>query len=139
MLRCKRKDSSVKFERDSADGRNTFTGYGPGYVEVNARRYTSSLVVSGDRVVTDWPASSVDGLAADHLAAILELKPEIAILGTGATFRFPDPARLAPLHQARIGVEVMDTAAACRTYNILLGEGRNVVAALIITPASATP
>jgi uncharacterized protein len=132
MLRCERKDSSVKFERDSPEGRNTFTGYGAGYVEVNGKRYTSSLVVSGERVVIDWPATSVERLAADHLAAILELKPEIAILGTGSTFRFPDPARLAPLHQARIGVEVMDTAAACRTYNILLAEGRGVVAALIV-------
>jgi uncharacterized protein len=122
----------VKIERDPADGRNAFTGYGPGYVEVNAKRYTSSLVVSAARIVVDWPASSVDALSADHLAAILELKPEIAIIGTGAAFRFPEPARLAPLHQARIGVEVMDTPAACRTYNILLGEGRAVVAALIV-------
>jgi len=136
MLQCKRKDSSVKFERDAPDGRNTFTGYGPGYVEVNGKRYSSSLVVSGERLIVDWPAASVDVLGADHLAAILELAPEIAIIGSGSTFRFPEPARLAPLHQARIGVEVMDTAAACRTYNILQGEGRNVVAALIVTRAS---
>jgi uncharacterized protein len=132
MLRCKRKDSSVKIERDSPEGRNTFTGYGAGYVEVNKKRHSSSLVVSAERIVTDWPAASIEELTADHLAAILELKPEIAVIGSGATFRFPDPARLAPLHQARIGVEVMDTPAACRTYNILLGEGRNVVAALIV-------
>ena len=129
----------MKFERDSPEGRNTFTGYGPGYVEVNRKRYASSLVVSGDRVIVDWPAASVEAITADHLAAIVELKPEIAIIGSGATFRFPDPARLAPLHQARIGVEVMDTQAACRTYNILLGEGRNVVAAVIVTPASEAP
>ena len=132
MLRCKRKDSSVKIERDSPEGRNTFTGYGPGYVEVNKRRYSSSLLVSAARLVTDWPAASVDELTADHLAAILELKPEIAVIGSGAAFKFPDAARLAPLHQARIGVEVMDTTAACRTYNILLAEGRNVVAAVIV-------
>ena len=122
----------MKFERDAPDGRNTFTGYGPGYVEVNGKRYTASLVVSGAALITDWPAPSVDALTADHLAAILELKPEIVIIGSGSTFRFPEPARLAPLHQARIGVEVMDTAAACRTYTILQGEGRNVVAALIV-------
>src|SRR3989440_8533680 len=85
MLRCKRKDSSVKIERDSPEGRNTFTGYGAGYVEVSGKRHTSSLVVSADRLVTDWPASSVEALGADHLAAILELKPAIAILGTGPT------------------------------------------------------
>jgi uncharacterized protein len=123
----------VKIERDEAQGRNTFTGYGEGYVEVNRVRHSSSLVVSGNRLVTDWPAASVESLGADHFAAIVELAPEIVLLGTGSTFRFPEPRLLAPLHQAGIGVEVMDTPAACRTYNILLGEGRNVVAALIVS------
>jgi uncharacterized protein len=122
----------VKFERDETEGRNAFTGYGEGYVEVNRRRHTSSLVVAGDRVVTDWPATSVEALGPDHMAAILELNPEIVLLGTGATFTFPDQALLAPLFKAGIGVESMDTPAACRTYNILQGEGRNVVAALIV-------
>jgi uncharacterized protein len=122
----------LKIEREQAEGRNTFTGYGAGYVAVNGTRHSKSLVVSGDRLVTDWPAASLESLTVDHLAAIVALKPEIVLLGTGAKFAFPSPALLAPLHQARIGVEVMDTAAACRTYNILLGEGRNVVAALII-------
>ncbi len=122
----------MKFERDESQGRNTFTGYGEGYVMVNARRHSASLVVSGDRIVTDWPAASVEALGPDHLAAIAQLKPEIVLLGTGAKFTFPDQSLLAPLYKAGIGVEVMDTPAACRTYNILLGEGRNVVAALII-------
>jgi uncharacterized protein len=122
----------LKFEREQAEGRNTFTGYGDGYVEVNRTRYTSSLVVTADRIVTEWPATSIDSLTADHLAAIVELQPEIALLGTGPKFGFPDPALLAPLYKAGIGVEVMDTPAACRTYNILLGEGRNVLAALIV-------
>jgi uncharacterized protein len=122
----------VKIERDEAEGRNTFTGYGEGYVEVSRVRHSSSLVVAGDRLVTDWPAATLESLTADHLAAIVELKPEIVLIGTGAKFSFPDQALLAPLYKAGIGVEVMDTAAACRTYNILLGEGRNVVAALIV-------
>ena len=122
----------MKIERDQPEGKNAFTGYGNGYVEVNRARHAESLVVSADRVITEWPADSVEALSADHLAAIVELKPEIVLLGTGATFRFPDPALLAPLYKAGIGVEVMDTPAACRTYNILLGEGRNVVAALIL-------
>jgi uncharacterized protein len=127
----------VKIERDEAPGRNTFTGYGEGYVEVNRTRHCASLVVAGDRLVTDWPAASLESLTADHLAAIVELAPEIVLIGTGSTFRFPEPQLLAPLRSAGIGVEVMDTPAACRTYNILLGEGRNVVAALIVTPARA--
>ena len=123
---------SLKIEREQAEGRNMFTGYGEGYVAVNGARHSSSLVVSGDRLVTDWPAAALEDLTADHLAAIVELKPEIVLLGSGATFRFPEPSLLAPLYKAGIGVEVMDTPAACRTYNILLGEGRNVIAALIV-------
>ncbi len=122
----------MKIEREQVEGRNAFTGYGEGYVEVNRARHTESLVVSGERLITNWPAASVEALSADHMAAIVELKPEIVLLGTGPSFRFVAPALLAPLYKAGVGVEVMDTAAACRTYNILLGEGRNVVAALIV-------
>lgn len=125
----------MKFEREQADGKNTFTGYGEGYVEVNRQRHTQSLVVSGERLITDWPVASLEELGADHMAALVELKPEIVLLGTGARFQFPQPALLAPLYKAGIGVEVMDTPAACRTYNILQGEGRNVAAALIVAPA----
>ena len=122
----------MKFEREQVDGRNAFTGYGEGYVEVNRTRHQASLVVSGETLITDWPVADVEGLAADHMAAIVALKPEVVLLGTGAKLRFPSPALLAPLYKAGIGVEVMDTPAACRTYNILQGEGRNVLAALII-------
>jgi uncharacterized protein len=122
----------VKIEREKGEGKNLFTGYGEGYVAVNGTRYTTSLVVSAGRIVADWPAPSIADLQADHLAAILELQPEVLLLGTGARFTFPPQALLAPLYRAGIGVEVMDTPAACRTYNILLGEGRNVVAALIL-------
>ena len=122
----------MKIEREQSQGRNAFTGYGEVYVEVNGTRYSESLVVSADRIVTDWPARSVQALSGDHVAAIVELKPEIVLIGTGARFQFPEPALLAPLQKAGIGVEVMDTQAACRTYNILLGEGRSVAAALIL-------
>jgi uncharacterized protein len=126
------KKEFMKIEREEATGRNMFTGYGAGYVEVNRTRYAKSLVVGAESLVTDWPLESIEALAADHFAAILEMKPEIVLLGTGASFTFPEPALLAPLRNARVGVEVMDTPAACRTYNILLGEGRTVVAALIV-------
>ena len=122
----------MKIEREQPDGRNAFTGYGEGYVEVGGTRYRESLVVSAERLVTDWPARSVDMLSADHIAAIVELAPEIVLIGTGERFEFPEAALLASLQRAGIGVEVMDTRAACRTYNVLLGEGRNVVAALIL-------
>ena len=93
--------------------------------------------MSGDRLIADWPIASVTELTADHSAAILDLKPEIVLLGTGRTFTFPDRAKLAPLYGAGLGVEIMDTPAACRTYNILLAEGRNVVAALVVRSSPA--
>jgi uncharacterized protein len=122
----------MKIEREQSEGRNAFTGYGEGYVEVSGVRYGESLVVSADRIIADWPARSVEALSGDHMAAIIELAPEIVLIGTGPRFQFPESALLALLQKARIGVEVMDTQAACRTYNILLGEGRNVAAALIL-------
>jgi uncharacterized protein len=125
-------DSSVKISRDSAQGRNAVTAYGEGWVEVNGVRHSSSLLVCGDRLEGDWPVASIDALTPAHFEAIARTAPELVLLGSGRQFGFPDPAVLAPLHDARIGVEVMDTQAACRTYNILLGEGRNVLAALIV-------
>ena len=127
----------MKIAQEQAAGKNAFTGYGEGWVEVNRARHHASLLVSPERLVTDWPAASVESLAADHMAAIVEMAPEIVLIGTGAAFRFPEPALLAPLYKAGIGVEVMDTPAACRTYNILMGEGRNVVAALVVAKGTA--
>ena len=122
----------MKIAQDQLAGKNAVTGYGEGWVEVNRTRHRASLVVSAERLVTDWPAASIEALVPDHLAAIVEMRPEIVLLGTGPAFHFPEAALLAPLYKAGIGVEVMDTPAACRTYNILMGEGRNVVAALIV-------
>ena len=125
----------MKIAQETGPGGNRFTGYGEGYVEVNRARHTQSLVVGSDQLLVDWPAASVQDLNADHIAALAGLAPEIVLLGTGPTFAFPEPALLAPLYKAGIGVEVMDTPAACRTFNILLAEGRNVIAALILTPS----
>ena len=122
----------MKIHLDHTAGKNAFTGYGEGYVAVNGTRHQQSLVVGADRMITDWPATSIQSLGADHFAAIVEMHPDIVLLGTGARLTFPEPAMLAPLYKAGIGVEVMDTPAACRTFNILVGEGRNVVAALIL-------
>ena len=110
---------------------NTFTGYGEGYVEINGQRVTKSVIVTASKSL-DWEITSAGELTDAHAATLLALEPEIVLLGSGRSFAFPDPAVLMPLHKARIGVEVMDTKAACRTYNILLAEDRNVVAALIV-------
>ncbi len=119
----------MKFHLENAPGRHLFTGYGAGYVAINQTRHETSVVVAADRLLFDWPARWED-LAAAHFELLLSLQPEIVILGSGARQRFPHPA-LSQSLAARIGVEAMDTPAACRTYNILIAEGRNVVAAVI--------
>lgn len=122
----------MKLHLDGASGRNHFTGYGTGYVVVNGIRYERSLVVLPARIVTDWLATSFDALAPGHLAALATLGAEIVLLGTGASLRFPRPELTRALVEARVGLEVMDVPAACRTYNILMAEERKVAAALLL-------
>lgn len=115
--------------------RNTFTAYGPGFVAVNGVRHESSLVVLPDRIVENWDVQSFETLAQGDIEALALLKPELVLLGTGDALRFPDTRLMARLAAAGIGTEVMDTRAACRTYNILAEEGRYVAAALVIPKA----
>jgi uncharacterized protein len=122
----------LKIHLARSDNQNTFTGYGEGYVMVNAVRHERSLVVLPDRPVESWPVSGVGALQEDDLQFLAGLGVEIVLLGTGESLRFLHPRLLQPLAQARVGVEVMDTRAACRTYNILVAEGRKVAAALIL-------
>jgi uncharacterized protein len=122
----------LKLHLESASAQNTFTGYGEGYVSVNGARYERSVVVLPGRILADWAPSSFDALAAEHFAALTGLGLEIILLGTGGKLRFPKPEILAPLIRAGVGVEVMDLQAACRTYNILMAEGRKVAAALLL-------
>ena len=121
----------MKLHLDRADARYIFTGYGPGYVLVNGARHESSLIVLPDEVVRGWSAD-LASLAAAHFEALLIRAPEIVLLGTGERQVFPSPGLYAGLLKAGIGMEVMDTQAACRTYNILAAEGRRVAAAIII-------
>ena len=112
---------------------NLFTGYGEGYVMVNKQRHEQSLVVLRDRVLTDWPPAGFDDLDAGDFALLAELAPEIVLLGTGERLRFPRPELTRALMEARIGLEVMDIQAACRTYNFLAAEERKVAAALLFS------
>jgi uncharacterized protein len=121
----------MKMSLDEADAALVIRGYGPGEVAVGNRIYRSSLLVTPGGVRPDWGPQAADEISSTHLAEILEHRPELLILGTGAAQVFPARRLFADLMDAGVGYEVMDTAAACRTYNILLGEGRRVVAALI--------
>ena len=122
----------MKLHRDAASALNTFTGYGSGYVMVNNQRIEKSVVVLPDRIISDWTATTFEALAPEHLAPLAELGCEIILLGTGTQLRFPRPDIMRPLVQSGVGLEVMDVQAACRTYNILLAEERNVAAALLL-------
>lgn len=122
----------MKLHLDNPGSRNLVTGYGAGYVAINHRPYTASLILLPDRIVEFWGSGGFEALAEGDFEAIRALAPEILLLGTGSRQRFPAPALLRPLIEARIGYEVMDLAAACRTFNILMAEGRHVAAALLI-------
>ena len=122
----------MKIHLESGAGVNLVRHYGPGYIAVNADDCRASLIVLPNRLIRDWPPQTFAELRIEHFAALAALSPEVVVLGTGARLRFPDPALTRPLIEARIGLEVMDTAAACRTYNILVSEGRIVAGALLM-------
>jgi len=123
----------LKLHLTNISGVNLFTGYGEGYVMVNRERHERNLVVLRDQLVTEWQPAGFDDLTAEHFALLVELKPEIVLLGTGARLRFPRPELTRALIEARIGLEVMDIRAACRTYNFLAAEERRVAAALLFS------
>jgi uncharacterized protein len=121
----------MKLHLTSAPDRQLITGYGEDWVEINQIRFSASLIVMPD-AVSKCEINHFDQLTAEHFAQLLVLKPEVVLLGTGKTQRFIHPRLGCALTEAGIGVECMDTAAACRTYNFLMAEGRQVAAVLII-------
>lgn len=124
----------MKLHLAAATGENLFTGYGEGHVLVNQQRYEHSLVVLPEQLIENWEPSTFEELAEPHFEFLASLQPEILLLGTGPALRFPHPSLTRALNQARIGLEVMDTFATCRTYNILVAEGRKVAAAILLRP-----
>lgn len=113
--------------------------YGDGYIVVNDDTVETSAVLTPDSLDTNWPPQAFDDLETGHLEALLDKQPDMILLGTGNSQHFPEPELLAPLYRAGIGVEVMDTGAACRTFNIIMSEGRRVVAALLMTQPETAP
>ena len=111
---------------------NVVTGTGPGWIRVGATEYRANLVLLPDAVVEGWAPEGYAALPGHDFAALLAHAPEMVLLGTGARQQFPHPRLLQALTAARVGVEVMDTRAACRTFNILVAEDRRVAAALIV-------
>jgi len=110
------------------------TGTGPGWIRVGTEQVRENVVLTPQTVVRGWAPHGFDVLTADDFASLLAHEPEIVILGTGPKQHFPHPRLLAALSARHVGVETMATPAACRTFNILSGEGRRAIAALIVTP-----
>lgn len=122
----------MQLMRHSAGGHYEIRSVTPGRIRVDDEEFTTSFVVSPDRLVPDWPPRTLDEVTDGHWDALLELEPEVVLLGTGDSIRFPDARVFARFQSRGIGFEVMDTAAACRTYNVLVSEERRVVAALML-------
>lgn len=121
----------MKLHPANTAGLKLFTAYGEAYVEVNQTRHEKNLIVLPERVVTEWTAARFETLAVNDLEPLRHLGCQIILLGTGKRLRFPPAAWLKPFAEAGIGIEIMDLPAACRTYNILAAEGRQVAAALL--------
>ncbi len=122
----------MRFLEDDNLGDYTIRGYQPGEIKVDNQTHTHSLVISAHRLISDWPPQSLAELKAEHWGCILALQPKVLLLGTGLRFQLPEKSLLKQLTRHNIGVECMDTAAACRTFVALIAEGREVAAALLI-------
>jgi uncharacterized protein len=123
----------VKIDLDTIPvDRYRIDAYQGGFISIKGEHYTSSLIISPDKLVPDWPPSAFTDLASQHIEQIIQLNPEIIILGTGEHLYFPAPELIARIFECEIGFEVMDTGAACRCYNLLVSEKRNVAAGLIM-------
>ncbi len=116
-------------------GAHRITGYGSGFFVIDDARYEGSVVVTPTGITTGWAPTRIEELDADSLGVLEGVECEVVLLGTGRSQRFPEAGLLAPLMARRIGVEVMSSGAACRTYNILMAEGRRVAALLIAIDA----
>ena len=131
----------MKLQPDRLDVQSIL-GYGAGWVGLGhkgvAEKIEHSIVIGSRGERFAWECERYEDLTADHFAALIATQPELVIFGSGNRLRFPKPVFLRALMQHRIGIETMDTLAACRTYNILAGEGRQVIAALLIEKPAAT-
>src|SRR5262245_55153516 len=121
----------MKFTQQRQDGVNLIRRYGTDYIVVGEREMRESCIVSASSVMP-WPPRSVDELSVEHLPALFEPAPEIVVLATGVTQKFPRAALRAQFATRKIGLEVMEIGAACRTYNVLVGEERRVLAAVLL-------
>jgi uncharacterized protein len=110
----------------------SFSGYGPGWVGIGGEIITASVVIGSRGERFNWACDRFENLSAEHFSQLAELNTELVIFGSGDRIRFPNGSWIKPLIDKQTGIETMDTQAACRTYNILAGEGRSVAVALLL-------
>ena len=123
----------MKIELDSTSTHlNHINSYEQGSILIGNKRFVSSFIITPSIVIHNWPPQIFADIASHHLDQILEMKPELILLGTGRQQHFPETDLFLNTAKLNIGFEVMDTGAACRSYNVLLQEGRNVAAALLM-------
>jgi uncharacterized protein len=123
----------MKFTLDHPATPHVVRAYAPGLLRIGEREFPRSVIVSAATLIEDWRPQHMGELTDSDLEPVLALRPQVLLLGSGARQVFPAQELLARLYRARVGFEVMDTGAACRTYNVLVGERRKVVAALLIS------
>ena len=122
----------MQINREAGIVSNAITAYAEGEIRMRDRVFRASLIATRDQVIADWKAAPIDRLVIDDFGGLLELAPAVVILGTGRQQLMPPPELFAAFAARGIGLEVMDTGAACRTYNLLLSENREVAIALIV-------
>ena len=122
----------MKLQPERNEGVNAVSSHDPGEVSINGQPYRHAVIVPWKGAVLDWGTTHFEDLSAADFERIAALKPELVIFGSGARIRFPSPAWVRCLTDQRIGLETMDSGAACRTYNVLVGEGREAVLALLL-------
>ncbi|OZB46136.1 MAG: hypothetical protein B7X46_00905 [Thiomonas sp. 15-66-11] len=126
----------MKLQPDSNQASYSISAQGQGFVEVNHVRHLQGICLGTDAAPEPWGCAGFAALTEADFTRLIALRPEIVIIGTGTQQQFPHPSLLQPLMAQGIGFEVMNTAAACRTYNILASEGRRVVAGLVVSPTN---
>ncbi len=119
--------------KDNSNATFQIRSYQTGAITINEQIYHRSIIIMAEQIIPDWQPQSLLELQPANWEVVIALKPELILLGTGAYFKMPPPALLAPVYLHKIAIESMDTAAACRTYMALVAEGRKVAAALIIS------
>lgn len=122
----------MKFSEDYNPGSNVIQAYDENGINVNGQRISQSVVIGRNHLLADWPVDSVEALSTELLQELVELAPEVILIGTGERIQFPHPQVYAHVVQQGVGIEFMDSGAACRTYNILLSEDREVIAGIIL-------